>query len=366
MLSFLLSFGTRGTRSHAAKFNATNRLPKSYNFAVRRKPSSMQPPENVNNSPGAGDSGAITCAQCGAPMPREMRFCRVCGQRLGEGPAEYTETVRFGTDTAAVPRTTSAYIPPQGAPIASQTGAGLPYKRRRRISGMAWIFIIIAMLFVVGGILSAVKKRVSPTRITVNVAPRSYFGVDGFDNAQGGVTFASVEPPDGPADKAGLVGGDIITAFDGHAVTDEDQIADLLRQTPTGKTVEVIYIRDGETKKTQLTTISESDFNQLQRTYRSRPEGRGYFGFDDDRVTRITDAANKTYGVRLDYIERNGPADLFGLKDGDIITAFDDVPIRTGEELLSRVRRAVPKSAVEVTIIRNGQTMKIPVTIGRG
>jgi S1-C subfamily serine protease len=34
------------------------------------------------------------------------------------------------------------------------------------------------------------------------------------------------------------------------------------------------------------------------------------------------------------------------LKVGDIITAWDDVPIRTGDELLSRVRRAVPKSSV--------------------
>jgi putative serine protease PepD len=67
----------------------------------------------------------------------------------------------------------------------------------------------------------------------------------------------------------------------------------------------------------------------------------------------------------LDYVERNGPSDLFGLKVGDIITAWDDVPIRTGDELLSRVRRAVPKSSVVITLIRDGQTMKIPVTMGR-
>lgn len=324
----------------------------------------MQPQENFNNP--AGDSGQISCAQCGAPMPRGMRFCRTCGHRLGEGPAEYTETVRFGSDTATASRVTSPYIPPQGGPIAA-AGAAFPHKRRRRLGGMAWVIIIIAVLFVMGGAFSALRRTVrNVPRGAVSITPRSYFGVDAFDNVQGGVTFANVEPPDGPADKAGLVGGDIITAFDGHAVTDEDQMMDLLRQTPTGKTVEVIYLRDGETKKTQLTTISEGQFNELQRAFRSRPEGRGKFGFDDDRVTKIIDPATKTYGVRLDWVEPNGPADLFGLKEGDIITAWDGVPIRTGEELLSRVRRALPRSPVEISVIRNGEKLKIPVTIGRG
>ncbi len=298
-------------------------------------------------------------------MPREMRFCRVCGHRLGEGPAEYTETTRFPNVTAQSPRVTSAaYLPPQGAPVATQANWNYPQKKRRKLSGMAWIFIIIATLFVVGGVMSALRRggiRNVP-RVAVNLN-RSYFGVDGFDEVAGGVTFDNVEPPGGPADKAGLVGGDIIQTFDGHRITDEDEITDLLRQTPIGKTVEITYLRDGELKKTQLTTISESEFNDLQRIYRSQP--KGYFGFESNRTTKIADPATKTYGVRLDYLERNGPSELFGLQKGDIITAWDDVPIRTGDELLSRVRRAVPKSSVVITIVRDGQTIKIPVTMGR-
>ena len=296
-----------------------------------------------------------------------MRFCRACGHRLGEGPAEYTETVRLGTDTAHGARATSpAYLPPQAGPIVNQASWNYPQKKRRKLSGMAWILIIIAALFVVGGVMSALRRggiRNVP-RVAVNLN-RSYFGVNGFDEVAGGLTFDNVEPPGGPADKAGLVGGDIIQTFDGHRVTDEDEIIDLLRQTPIGKTVEITYLRDGDLKKTQLATISESEFNDLQRAYRSRPEGRGYFGFESNRTTKIADPQTKTYGVRLDYVERNGPSDLFGLKVGDIITAWDDVPIRTGDELLSRVRRAVPKSSVVITIVRDGQTLKIPVTMGR-
>jgi membrane-associated protease RseP (regulator of RpoE activity) len=333
-------------------------------FRGSQNSKSMQPQDNLNNP--SGDTGGIVCSQCGAPMPTGMRFCRACGHRLGEGPAEYTETVRFPNATAMEPQGAS-FTPNYAAPIAQQPGEGVPYKKKRRISGMAWIVILIGALFVLGGVLTAVRRSVRRAPFSASVSmPRSYFGVNGFEDATGGVTFDNVEPPGSPADKAGLVGGDVITTFDGRAVTDEDEMSQLLRQTPTGKTVEVTYIRDGETRKTQLTTMSQGEFNELQRVYGNRPEGRGYFGFDDDRVTKIADPATRTYGVRLDYVERNGPAELFGLQVGDIITSFDGVPIRTGEELLSRVRRAVPKKPVEVTVIRGAETLKIPVTIGRG
>src|SRR5215212_2734037 len=47
-------------------------------------------------TPGSPNPQSIsTCPNCSAPMPREMRFCRACGCRLGEGVEEYTETVRF-------------------------------------------------------------------------------------------------------------------------------------------------------------------------------------------------------------------------------------------------------------------------------
>ena len=295
-------------------------------------------------------------------MPQGMRFCRACGNRLGEGPAEYTETVRLPHATAQ----DAPFYPNYAAPLVQATSGGLTQKRKRRISGMVWIFIIIGLMFAFGGVLTALRKSGNRAPFAASVSTRSYFGIDGFEDAPGGVTFDNVEPPGGPADKAGLVGGDIITSFDGRAVIDEDEMSDLLRQTPIGKTVEVIYLRDGEIKKTQLTTMGEGEFNQLQRAFSRRPEGRGYFGFEEDRVTPVSQPATKTYGVRLDYVERNGPAELFGLQVGDIITTFDGVPIRTGGELLSRVRRAKPKQPVEVVVIRGGETLKIPVTMGRG
>jgi len=325
----------------------------------------MQPQPNFS---GSGDqSGAIVCAQCGAPMPKEMRFCRSCGNRLGEGPAEYTETVRLPHATAtANGQFTAQYAPGMTAPMTRQTGGGYPRRRRLGFTGMTWMWIVLGIFFAGGGLMYTFMRNVrNPPRIGAPASSRSYVGVDGFQTTDGGVTFDVVEPPGSPADKAGLVGGDIVTSFDGRPVTDDDHIMDLLRQTPVGKRVEVIYLRDGVIKKTLLTTVSEGGFNQLRDAFSNRPEGKGLFGFETDRTTRINDPATKTYGVQMDYVEPNGPADLFGIKKGDIITDFDKVPIRTSDELLSRVRRATPRSVVEVIVLRDGQIVKIPVTMGR-
>src|SRR5882757_1752845 len=40
-------------------------------------------------------SSVTSCKNCHSPMPSQLRFCRNCGYRMGEGPAEYTETVRL-------------------------------------------------------------------------------------------------------------------------------------------------------------------------------------------------------------------------------------------------------------------------------
>lgn len=295
-------------------------------------------------------------------MPKEMRFCRSCGNRLGEGPAEYTQTVRFPHTTAATGAGTTPFYPSVNAPLIQQSGN---FRKRRRLgfTGMTWLWIVLGLFFLTGGVMSALRKTfpVKPA-ITINAA-RSYFGVDDFDTTAQGVTFDVAEPAGGPADKAGLVGGDIITSFDDQAVKTDSEMMDLLRKTPVGKTVEVIYLRDGASHTTKLTTISEDEFDRL-RDVGDRPQGM--FGFETGRTERVTDPATKTYGVRLKWVRPNGPADLFGIREGDIITEFDKVPIRTAEELSSRVHRAAPRSVVEVIVVRDGQTLKIPVTLGRG
>ena len=71
------------------------------------------------------------------------------------------------------------------------------------------------------------------------------------------------------------------------------------------------------------------------------------------------------YGVKLNSLLRSRPADIAGIKEGDIVIEFDGVPIRTKDEFLMRVKRALPYSTVKVVVIRGEEQLEIPVKMGK-
>jgi len=242
-------------------------------------------------------------------------------------------------------------------------------KRAKKMSGMTWMFIGLLIFFIAAAAFTAVvtpiRRSIGPEISAPPPPPRAMLGISPFEDAEGGVTFDNIITPGGPADKAGLVGGDLITSFDGQVVHGEDEMTDLMRRTPLGKAVEVIYIRDGETKTTTLTPVSKEEFDRLVKEARERQEGRGLFGFDDDDTERVPIAGTKMFGVKVNDITPNRPADLAGVKEGDIIIEFGGAPIRTPEELSARVVRALPYSTVKVVLMRGAERIEIPVKVGK-
>ncbi len=311
------------------------------------------------------------CGNCRSPMRGDLRFCRNCGFRLGEGSAEYTETVHFKD---APPGLLSgagqaSSFPPYAAPggVIATAPAAHGKKRRGRMSGMTWMFLGLLIFFIAAAGFTAIIRPIRQNiRVAAVAPPRSYVGVDSFETTDGGVTFDNVEPPGSPADKAGLVGGDIVTSFDGLTITSDDQMMDLLGTTPIGKTVDVVYVRDGETRTTKLTTVPKEEFDRLGSAFSKRPEGQGRFGYEDDETERVPIPGTKMFGVRVDDISTNMPADMAGVKKGDIVIEFDKVPIRTSGELRSRVLRAIPYSTVTIVVMRGPERIEIPVKMGRG
>ena len=300
-----------------------------------------------------GSAGQTTCSNCHSQMPSDLRFCRNCGFRLTEGMGGYTASQQAGTDDIGVGRATSV----------------LP-RKKRRFGGISWIFVALLVFFVGAAAFTALvsPKHQNAGVIKINVT-KSYIGVDGFNDTDQGVIFESVSVPNGPADKAGLVGGDVILSFDGHQIQNEDQIDELMTSTPVGKTVDIEYSRDGEKKTAKLTTISQEEYRRLGKEFERRPEGRAQFGYEDGEADRVPVPGTKIFGVRLGEILRSRPADLAGIKDGDIVTEFDGIPIRTSEEFLMRVRRALPYSTVKLVVMRGEgdqlEKLEIPVKMGK-
>jgi membrane-associated protease RseP (regulator of RpoE activity) len=302
-------------------------------------------------------------------MPYGMRFCRLCGFRLGEGVEEYTETVRFGGQGA-----TASANQAQGAPFGvhdwgamapsheSQIARGRKKRRGKGPHWIVWVILSIVLASVAGG------SFMFPLRINLGGGPRgagsgpekSMVGASGFSTEVGGVMIESASPPDGPVDKAGLVGGDLVTSFDGQAVKSDLELRDKIGATPVGKTVEVLYTRDGEAKKTTLTTVSEDELERLTDIADGIPDG--FLGIEN--LDRVQVPNTNLFGVLLGKVNRNRPAYTSGLRVGDIIIEFNGTPIRTPGELGARIDRTAPDSIVPVVIMRGDQRMEIKVTVG--
>src|SRR6185369_684133 len=278
----------------------------------------------------------ITCSNCHSRMPSDLRFCRNCGFRLPQSMAGFGAGAYAGSNelpTAVLPAATP--------------------KKKRRFSGMSWIFVGLLVFFVAAAAFTAIvaPRRNSPVFNVGTPVVKSYVGVDEFNNTDDGVIFESVSAPGGPADKAGLLGGDVIVSVDGQQIHDEDQIEELMSRTPIGKTVDIEYKRDGEKKTTKLTTISFDEYKRLTREFDRRPEGRATFGYEDGDAKTVKVPGMNIHGVRLGTILRNRPADIAGVKNGDIVIEFDGVPIRTDAEFLMRVRRALPYTTVKLVVM---------------
>jgi membrane-associated protease RseP (regulator of RpoE activity) len=317
-----------------------------------------------------------------------LRFCRACGYRLGEGLEEYVETVRLKPRVSAEarPAGTNAAQGAQPPPFQAQAWGAMAAQQaadarraaaqgspkfskmscagKRKGHWLLWMILAIVMISVVGGGLMspfALKRRFGGAAGS-SAAKQSYFGVKGFTKADGGGAFMDFAyPPGGPADKAGLVGGDVIISFDGQPVKSDVDIRRILSATTIGKTVDVVYLRDGQTRTTKLTTFSKEEFDRLDEAFNDKDKGYLKEGTDIDRV--LIPGMN-IYGARLNRISKSGPADMAGLKDGDIVIQFGETPIRTRRELEMRIERAEPYSTVTVVIVRDGQRMEIPVKVG--
>lgn len=318
----------------------------------------------------------MPCPNCRSAMPLGMRFCRICGFRLGEGVAEFTETVRLGSaPTTGSPRATSVGsvgTPGQWGAMSTGTGANVGLEKKKRKSKgphwIVWVILGIIIASVAGG------SFIRPFNINIGgkgggaaAVSKTKFGVNEFQSVEGGggAMLDAITPPDGPADKAGLLGGDIITIFDNRGIPDEREMRKVLGATPIGKTVDVTYIRDGETKTTKLTTTSEEELERLTAAFEDRPGGRGFIGegTDLDRVQVQIDGKN-TYGVLLNDVRKNRPGYVSGLRTGDIVIEFGGIPMRTRREFELRIERAIPDSVVKTVVMRDGQRVELDIRIG--
>ena len=156
----------------------------------------------------------------------------------------------------------------------------------------------------------------------------------GFKN---GVLVQEVQPG-GPADKAGLKSGDIITTIDGRNIKDGDDLVNEIASRRPGSAIRLGYIRDGKPQDTTV-TIGDRDkvFADLNNSQpESNQEGEGgageaKLGLAVHGITAQMADKLHTSGVIVDSVRTGSFADLQGLQPGFVITHVNRQPTGTRE-----------------------------------
>ena len=95
------------------------------------------------------------------------------------------------------------------------------------------------------------SKAVAQTLIAGGKVQHAYMGIR-IEDATGGAKITQVVKG-GPAAKAGLKAGDVITSFDGTPITSADDITAAVSGAKANETVQVTVKRDGSTKHVSVT-----------------------------------------------------------------------------------------------------------------
>ncbi|MBN8637234.1 MAG: PDZ domain-containing protein [Anaerolineae bacterium] len=179
----------------------------------------------------------------------------------------------------------------------------------------------IALSTVTAGALFAQEATETPdTTVTqaVTVTTRASLGVIA-DDSSGQIVVASVRSGSA-AEAAGLLEGDIITAFNGTAVTTASELRDLVRAAAPGDVVSVDIERDGSAQSVEV-TLGESS-GRGDANMGGQRGGMGYAADPEAAAERLLDADIEVSDAGY-TVSALDDGNALGLEVGDVIVSIN-------------------------------------------
>src|SRR5262245_32214159 len=338
------------------------------------------------------------CRACSSEIIGSDRYCRNCGVLVAPVVAEFDDTRRFNPSAplSAAPGTPdptnplyapkyAAYAAPQPSAPLRQTATLVKALLRQKL---IWALLALMLFTFVGlgiGIGRGMSRRRPPdwgreaaearrARDEMNdeIARREYeiavqnalgfkqgvYSATEFPGIQG-IFINNLMSDDGPAALAKIQAGDLMTELNDQQVRNDSELSQVLKPLETGQEVPVKVNRDAATVSTRI-KIADRAFPPPQP--KIEPRDQGFLGILDS--FRRTIPGTKKWGVEVRELHINGPAELFGLLPGDIITEFNGHPVKTPNEFNRHIRASRPRGKVSVTLYRGNTEQKVEVIIG--
>lgn len=196
----------------------------------------------------------------------------------------------------------------------------------------------------------------------------------GLENAQG-VLVAGVSK-NSPSEKGNMKIGDIIIEFDGKRVANEKKLQRMVAETPVGKTVDIIVMRNKKKKKLSVKIEENIDKSakladrELDRDENNKLlSSTELFGVTFAKLTpeikKNQAIDNNITGVIVTKINKKSSWAKKGVFKGDVISTINHVPITEPKELETIIKAAKKsgKQNILVLIHRKNQTIFLPLPI---
>lgn len=171
---------------------------------------------------------------------------------------------------------------------------------------------------------------------------------------------------EGPAERAGLKSGDIVTRLDDTPVASASALRDYISNLKPGDKVRITYVRDGTQSVATVTlgkTPDEPVWTKVfgPKVFTRRYEIRG--GYLGVQSHTLTESLAKFFGVKsgvlVEEVSDGSPAEKAGIQVGDIIVSVDGEGVESSSDLREIVSSREPGDEVTVKLVRQGKEVSV-------
>ncbi len=187
-------------------------------------------------------------------------------------------------------------------------------------------------------------------------------------NIQKGIIVQSVQP-DTPASKAGFETGDVIVRFDGEDVRDDGKFRLKVAETPVGKTVPVVVVRDGKEEKVSVTVGERPDEDLVSSA--PAPSSDAWLGLHVEDAQ--SGEARRQYrlergeeGVVVMGVDEGSPAEEAELREGDVITEVYSHEVRSIDDYVTISKKLKERKDPIAFLVKRGRNTTFVTVIPEG
>ena len=173
----------------------------------------------------------------------------------------------------------------------------------------------------------------------------------------------------GPAEKAGILAGDVIVAFGDHEIDDMRALPSAVADTPPGDEVDAVILRDGEklTLSVEVGLLGEIEVaaaGEAADAEETAPAlAPDLFGLT---LGAITEDARRSFGIGADVegvlvteVAAGSEAAEKSVKPGDVIVQVSQEDVRDADEVTARLKQLKAEGRRTVMLLVSGPEDKL-------